>query len=118
AHFIAENDTDCLEQIRRLISFLPSNNLDGSPVIECSDDPSRVEEELNTLIPDHSNQSYDMKEIITKIVDNGDFYEVQPYYAANLITTFARLDGQTIGIIANQPKVMAGCLDINASDKS
>jgi len=118
AHFIAENDTDCLEQIRRLISFLPSNNLEGSPIIECSDDPSRTEEELNTIIPDHSNQSYDMKEIITKIVDNGDFYEVQPYYAANLITAFARMDGQTIGIIANQPKVMAGCLDINASDKS
>jgi methylmalonyl-CoA decarboxylase alpha subunit len=118
AHFVAENDTDCLEQIRRLISFLPSNNLDGSPIIENGDDPSRIEEELDTIIPDNSNQSYDMKEIITKIVDHGDFYEVQPYYAANLITAFARLDGQTIGIIANQPKVMAGCLDINASDKS
>ncbi len=118
AHFIAENDTECLEQIRRLISFIPSNNLDGAPNIDTHDDPSRIEEELNIIIPDNSNQSYDMKEIISKIVDNGDFYEVQPYYAGNLITTFARLDGQTIGIIANQPKVMAGCLDINASDKS
>lgn len=118
AHFVAENDNDCLEQIRRLISFLPSNNLEVAPIVDNDDNPLRIDAELNTIIPDHSNQSYDMKDIIAKIVDNGDFYEVQPYYAANIITTFARLDGKTVGIIANQPKIMAGCLDINASDKS
>jgi len=118
AHFAADNDDDCLEQIRRLISFLPSNNLESTPVVNNGDDALRTDEELNTIIPDNSNNSYDMKEVIAKIVDNGDFYEVQPYYAANIITTFARLDGKTIGIIANQPKVMAGCLNIDASDKS
>lgn len=118
AHFAAENDEDCLEQIRRLLSFIPSNNLENPPTVDTGDDPLRVEESLNTIIPDNSNQAYDMKELIEKIVDSGDFYEVQPYYAPNIITGFARLDGQTIGIIANQPKVMAGSLDINASDKA
>ncbi|MEN6565829.1 MAG: carboxyl transferase domain-containing protein [Veillonellales bacterium] len=118
AHFAAENDADCLEQIRRLLSFIPGNNLEAAPVVDSGDDPQRLEEDLNTIIPDNSNQSYDMKEIIAKIVDNADYYEVQPHFAANIITAFARFDGQTVGIIANQPKVMAGCLDINASDKS
>lgn len=118
AHFIMDNEQECLEQIRRLISFLPSNNLDEVPMVETHDDPQRIEEELNSIIPDQSDQSYDMKHIIAKLVDCNDFYEVQPYYAGNIITAFARMDGQTVGIIANQPKVMAGCLDINASDKS
>lgn len=118
AHFAAENDDDCLEQIRRLISFLPSNNLESAPVVNNGDDAMRIDETLNTLVPDNSNHSYDMKEVIAKIVDNADFYEVQPYFAANIITAFARLDGKTVGIIANQPKVMAGCLNIDASDKS
>jgi len=118
AHFAAENDDDCLEQIHRLISFLPSNNLESAPVVNNGDDAMRIDETLNTLVPDNSNHSYDMKEVIAKIVDNADFYEVQPYFAANIITAFARLDGKTVGIIANQPKVMAGCLNIDASDKS
>jgi len=118
AHFMAENDEDCLQQIRRLISFLPNNNLESAPVVDNGDDMMRMDEELNTIIPDTSNQSYDMKDVINKVVDNGDYYEVQPYYAPNIITAFARLAGKTVGIIANQPKVMAGCLDINASDKS
>ena len=118
AHFAAENDDDCLEQIRRLISFLPSNNLESAPIVNSGDDAMRIDEELNTIVPDNSNHSYDMKEVIAKIVDNADFYEVQPYFAANIITAFARLDGKTVGIIANQPKVMAGCLNIDASDKS
>ena len=117
-HFIAKDDADCIAQIRRLVSFLPSNNLDSAPVLTSSDDPSRMIDELNTFMPESSNSAYDMKEVIGKIVDNADFYEVQPYYAQNIITGFARLDGRTVGIIANQPKVMAGCLDINASDKS
>lgn len=118
AHFVAENDEDCLEQIRYLMSFLPSNNLEGSPVAACTDDVNRMDESLNTLLPDNPNQPYNMKDIITSIVDNGEFYEVQPYFAQNIITCFARFDGQSVGIIANQPSVMAGCLDVDASDKS
>ncbi len=118
AHFVAENDDDCLEQIRCLMSFLPGNNLEGSPVVLNTDDVNRMDDSLNTLLPDNPNQPYNMKDIISSIVDNGDFYEVQPYFARNIITCFARFDGQTVGIIANQPSVMAGCLDVDASDKS
>jgi methylmalonyl-CoA decarboxylase alpha subunit len=118
SHFAAENDEDCIEQIRRLISFLPSNNMEPAPIVESGDDPERADESLNSLLPDNSNMPYDMKDVIAKIVDNADFYEVHQHYAQNIITCFARLDGQTVGIIANQPKVMAGCLDCNASDKS
>ena len=118
AHFAAENDEDCLIQIRNLLSYLPSNNMEPAPIFETDDDASRLCPELNTLLPDNSNQAYDMKEVIRQIVDNGEYYESQEYFAQNIITCFARMDGQTVGIIANQPKVMAGCLDINASDKS
>ena len=118
AHFAAENDSDCLRQIRYLLSFLPSNNLEAAPVVDTGDAPQRIDARLNTLLPDNSNQAYDMKTVITAIVDNGEFYESQQYWAANIITCFARMDGQTVGIIANQPKIMAGCLDINASDKA
>ena len=118
AHFAAENDEDCLEQIRRLVGFLPSNNMEPSPIVETGDDPERTDDSLNTICPDNSNMPYDMKNVIEKIVDNGDYYEVHQYFAQNIITCFARMDGQTVGIIANQPRVMAGCLDVNASDKS
>jgi acetyl-CoA carboxylase carboxyltransferase component len=118
AHFAAENDEDCLKQIRYLLGFLPSNNMESAPIVETGDDPCREDAALNTLLPDNSNMAYDMKDVIKSIVDNGEFYESQQYWAMNIITCFARMDGQTIGIIANQPKVMAGCLDINASDKS
>ena len=118
AHFAAENDAECLAQIRYLLSFLPSNNMEPVPMVETGDDPQRLCPELNTLLPDNSNQAYDMKEVIRQIVDNGEFYESQEYFAQNIITCFARMDGETIGIIANQPRVMAGCLDINASDKA
>lgn len=118
AHFAAENDQDCLNQIRYLLGFLPSNNLDDGIVVDGGDDPNRMDEGLNTLLPDNPNMPYNMKDVIAKIVDNGEFYEVHEHYARNIITGFARFDGQTVGIIANQPSVMAGCLDINASDKS
>ena len=118
AHFATENDEDCLKQIRYLLSFLPSNNMEPAPIVETGDDAMRTDEALNTLLPDNSNQAYDMKDVMRSIVDNGEFYESQEYFAQNIITAFARMDGQTVGIIANQPKVMAGCLDINASDKS
>lgn len=118
AHFISPDERQCIEDIKRLLSFLPSNNMENAPEYECQDDLNRIEEKLNEIVPDNPNKAYDMKEIITAIVDNGDFMEVQPYYAMNIITGFARLNGKTVGIIANQPKVLAGCLDINASDKA
>ncbi|OGO76755.1 MAG: methylmalonyl-CoA carboxyltransferase [Clostridiales bacterium GWB2_37_7] len=118
AHFLSENETACIADIKRLLSFLPSNNMETAPIFETQDDINRIEENLNTIIPESSNKAYDMKNIIRTIVDNGDFFEVQPYFAQNIITGFARLNGSSIGIIANQPKVLAGCLDINASDKA
>lgn len=118
AHFAAENDENCMQQVRYLLGFLPSNNLEDAPVVETSDDPNRMDAGLNTLLPDNPNMPYNMKDVIARIVDNGEFYEVHEHYAQNIITCFARFDGQTVGIIANQPSVMAGCLDVNASDKS
>ena len=118
AHFAAENEDDCIQQIRYLLSFLPSNNMDDAPIVETGDDPSRMDESLNTVIPDNPNAPYNMKDVIRSIVDNGEFYEVHQHFATNIITCFARFDGRSVGIIANQPNVMAGCLDVNASDKS
>lgn len=118
AHFLSQNETECIADIKRLLSFLPSNNMETAPVFEIQDDINRIEEDLNAIIPESSNKAYDMKDIIRMIVDNGDFFEVQPYFAQNIITGFARLNGASVGIIANQPKVLAGCLDINASDKA
>lgn len=118
AHFATESDDDCIQKIRYLLSFLPSNNLDEAPVFDTGDDANRVDESLNTLLPDNPNQPYNMKDVIKSIVDNGEFFESQEHFAQNIITCFARFDGQTVGIIANQPSVMAGCLDINASDKA
>lgn len=118
AHFMASNDEDCIAQIRKLLSFLPSNNTEKTPLVECDDSVNEIISELDEIIPDGSNKAYDMKEIITKIVDSGDFYEVQPLFARNMIVGFGRINGESIGIIANQPKVMAGSLDINASDKA
>lgn len=118
AHFAAENDDDCMQQVRYLLSFLPSNNMEEPPIVDTGDNPNRMDAGLNTLLPDNPNQPYNMKDVIKMVVDNGEFYEVQPHFAQNIITCFARFDGQPVGIIANQPSVMAGCLDINASDKS
>ncbi len=117
AHFMSATDEACIADIRRLLSFLPSNNMDVAPVFE-SDDMNRIDDALNSIIPDNSNKPYNMFDIINSIVDNGDFYEVQPHYAKNIITGLARLNGRTVGIIANQPNFLAGCLDVNASDKS
>ncbi len=118
AHFVAESDADCIEQIRRLLSYLPSNCRGKAPAMETSDSPDRIEDALDDIVPDRSNRPYDMKKVIALVVDEGDIYESQAYYAKNIITCFARLDGKTVGIIANQPRHMAGCLDINASDKA
>lgn len=118
AHFMSANDEVCIAEIRRLLDFLPSNNMENPPVFETGDDVNTVVEALNTLMPDNPNKAYDMHDIIRQVVDNGDFMEYMPHYAKNILTGFARIGGQSIGIIANQPKFLAGCLDINASDKS
>lgn len=118
AHFMGANENETVEMIRKLISFLPLNNLDEAPRINTGDSGERLCEALNSIVPDNPNKAYDMKDIIREIVDNNDFFEVQPLYATNFITGFGRIDGCTVGILANQPKSMAGCLDINASDKS
>jgi acetyl-CoA carboxylase carboxyltransferase component len=118
SHFACESDEDAIDKIRQLLSFLPANNMEDPPYQDTGDDPARTSPELNTIIPDNPNQSYDMKEVIGTIVDNGKIFEPHEYYAPNIIICFARLNGRSIGIIANQPKNMAGCLDIDASDKA
>jgi len=118
AHFRAENDEECLEMVRKLLSYLPSNNLEDPPQMVTDDDINRLSDRLVEIIPDSPNKPYDMKEVISEVVDEGVYFESQSMYAQNIITAFARLNGRTVGIIANQPKVLAGCLDINASDKA
>ncbi|HSL93570.1 MAG TPA: carboxyl transferase domain-containing protein [Bacillota bacterium] len=118
AHFMAANDQDCLDQVRRLVSFLPSNNLDEAPLNYTEDPVDRTQDGLLELIPAEANRGYDARELIAQIVDDGDFLEVQPFYAQNIVVGFARMNGQTVGVVANQPKVIAGSLDINGSDKA
>ncbi len=118
AHFIGSDDKDTLAQVRELLSYLPSNNLEVAPVMPTSDDPNRLIPEFNDIIPDNPNKAYDVYEIIEKIADDGKFYDVMPHYAKNIVTCYIRMNGSTIGVIANQPKFAAGCLDINASDKA
>ena len=118
AHFACEDDRDCLDQIKRLLSFLPNNNMEDPPRIACTDPVHREDPALDSVVPDSPSASYDMYDIIRMVVDDGDFFEPQQHYAQNIITAFARLNGRSIGIIANQPKVLAGCLDVNAADKA
>jgi acetyl-CoA carboxylase carboxyltransferase component len=117
AHFAAENEEDALYIIRRLMSFLPQNNMEDPPSVPCQDDPLRTDDRLDTIVPDNPNKPYDMKEIIHSVVDEGDFMEVMEHYAPNIVIGFARLNGRPIGIVAQQPKVLAGVLDINSSAK-
>ena len=118
AHFACESDEDAIARIKTLLSYLPSNNMEDAPMAATGDDPKRTEPALDTIIPDNPNQAYDMKDVIRAIVDNGEMFEPHEYYAQNIIVCFARLNGRSIGIIASQPKVLAGCLDIDASDKA
>ncbi|KAA5603574.1 acyl-CoA carboxylase subunit beta [Blastochloris sulfoviridis] len=113
-----ENDVECLLQIRRLLDFLPSNNIDGVPMWPSFDDPARIDHSLDTLVPDNPNKPYDMKELILKVVDEGDFFEIQANFARNMVTGFGRIEGRTVGIVANQPMVLAGVLDSDASRKA
>ncbi len=118
ASFIADDDRSCIDAIRRLLSFLPSNNLETAPPGPENDSPNRVDPELKEIIPDNPAKPYDIRRIIGRIIDNGDYLEYMPYYAMNITTGFARMGGRSIGVVANQPRVLAGCLDINASDKA
>src|SRR5262245_30780786 len=115
-HVAAESEADTLYLIRKLLSYLPQNNMEDPPFMPV-DDPLRMEDSLNGLIPDDANKPYDIKEVIQLIVDNGQFFEIHENYAQNIVVGFARLGGHSIGIVANQPAVLAGVLDIDASEK-
>ena len=117
AHFLAHDDAECLSMIRELMSFIPSNNLDDPPQRATTDPIDRADAELDSIVPALSNQPYDIKDVITRVVDDGYFFEVQELYAKNLVVGFARLNGRPVGVVANQPAFLAGVLDINASDK-
>jgi len=118
ADHVFANDVEALICLRRFFDFLPANNREKPPLRPTPDRPERKEMALDTLVPDTSNTPYDMKELVEKVVDEGDFFELQPDYAGNILIGFARLEGSTVGVIANQPMVLAGCLDINASVKA
>ncbi|MDI6766647.1 MAG: acyl-CoA carboxylase subunit beta [Bacteroidota bacterium] len=117
AHLACENEIECLQAVRKLMSFIPPNNLDDPPVVQTKDDPNRKDDKLNSIVPENPNKPYDMKEVIHLIVDDNDFFEVHDLYAQNIIVGFARLGGKSVGIIANQPSVLAGVLDIDSSVK-
>jgi propionyl-CoA carboxylase beta chain len=117
AHFVSPDEESCLEDARYLISFLPQNNLDPPPFFEAADPRDREDEELDKIIPDNPNKPYDIKQVITKVVDDGEFLEVHERWAENLVCGFARLGGHVVGVVANQPKALAGVLDIDSSVK-
>lgn len=118
AHFVSENEEEGIATIRQLLGFIPQNNLEDAPLMACNDDISRLEDALNEIIPDNPNKPYDVVEVIRAIVDNGEILESQKAFAPNIVTCFARFNGQSVGIIANQPKYLAGVLDINSSRKA
>ncbi len=118
AHFKASSEEECIEDIKRLLSFIPDNNVSDTMYYGVSDATDRLAESLNKIIPEESNKPYDMFDVIGEIVDDGDFFEIQSYFAQNIIIGFARINGKSVGIVANQPKVMAGSLDMNAADKA
>jgi len=117
AHFLAHDDAECLSMVRELLSFVPSNNLDDPPRKPGTDPVERADRSLDKIVPDQSNQPYDMKDVIHAVVDDGYFFEVHEHYARNIVVGFARLNGHSVGVVANQPAVLAGTLDINASIK-
>ena len=118
AHFVADDDEHTIMMIRELLSFLPSNNMEEPPLLDCTDDVTREDEALQTLIPADPNKPYDMHAIINSVIDHNHFFEVMPHYAQNIIIGFARIGGRSVGIVANQPNYLAGVLDINSSTKA
>ena len=118
AHFACEDEEQCLADARYLLSFLPSNNLETAPRVLPTDDPHRMDEALDHVVPAHPNKPYDMRDVVRPIVDDGEFYEVHEHYATNIVCGFARLDGHAVGVVGNQPMSMAGVLDIDASVKA
>ncbi len=118
AHVVGENETQTLMLVREMFSYLPQNNMEDPPFVPTQDDPLRADNELDNIVPDNPNKPYDMREIIRRVVDDGVFYEVQPDYAQNIVVGFARLGGHSVGIVGNQPMVLAGVLDIKASEKA
>src|ERR1700688_1157033 len=117
AHFLAHDDAECLSMLRELLSFIPSNNLDDPPRKPCTDPVDRADAALDTIVPPQSNLPYDIKDVIRAVIDDGYFFEVHEHYAKNIVIGFARMDGRSVGIVANQPAFLAGTLDINASVK-
>ncbi|MGD8735905.1 MAG: carboxyl transferase domain-containing protein, partial [Anaerolineae bacterium] len=118
AHFAAEDEDDCLYQVRKLMSYLPQNNMEDPPFVATEDPPDRMDQELDDLVPDNPNKPYNMKDVIRRVVDDGDFFEVQEHWAQNIIIGFGRLGGATVGIVAQQPMILAGVLDIDSSTKA
>ncbi|HSJ58722.1 MAG TPA: acyl-CoA carboxylase subunit beta [Anaerolineae bacterium] len=118
AHFAAEDEEDAFYQLRKLLSYLPQNNMEDPPFVPTDDPPDRADEALDTLVPEHPNKPYDIKDVIRRVVDDGDFFEVQQHWAQNIIIGFARLGGFSVGIVAQQPMVLAGVLDIDSSTKA
>jgi acetyl-CoA carboxylase carboxyltransferase component len=118
AHLVAASDAECIAAIQRLLSYLPSNHLQPPPVVDTGDDPERGDESLEAIVPANFKKSYDMHAVIERIVDRGTFLEILPRFAANILVGFARMEGATVGVVANQPRLKAGCLDVDASDKA
>ncbi|MDY6844258.1 MAG: carboxyl transferase domain-containing protein, partial [Thermodesulfobacteriota bacterium] len=118
AHFAADSDEHCIGLIKELLSYLPSNNTEKPPYEDTGEDPHKIVEALDKVMPEKASRAYNMKDVIDGIVDHGKFFEIHEHYAKNILIGFARLDGRSIGIIANQPRFFAGCLDVNASDKA
>ena len=118
AHFIAKDEAECFEQIRKVLSYLPPNNLDDAPLADCTDSVDRADMILRDVVPTDTNKGYDVHDVLSRVLDNGEFTEVQAGWAQNIVTGYGRIGGRPVGIIANQAKIMAGCLDINASDKA
>jgi acetyl-CoA carboxylase carboxyltransferase component len=118
AHFVAKNDEDCLQLIKKILGYLPSSHEAEAPVREFTDDPERTDETLEQIVPADFRKAYDMREVVLRVVDHNDFFEILPKFAKNIIIGFGRMEGRTVGIVANQPKIWAGSLDSDAADKA
>ncbi len=118
AHFVAKNEYECMDKIKKLLSFMPQNNTEEPPILDTIDEPNRIDPNLVNILPENPYEQYDIRQILTSIVDNGDFLEVHELFAENILVGFARMGGRPIGVVANQPMYLAGALDINSSNKA